>query len=178
MSLRRLKAAFQYHIALTPPYFVRAIRDRRNYALAAYIFEQDGARLTREDLEQGLIWLGAAKSPQTEDERAALAARIGKHPQAAYISTSVMTSCLLTAADEHEAELFAALVNFPTVKDMDDSQWDQVLFYALPKGHPDKKRMETRDFDDRDGHPDILWMLEIVRQGHATARKRSSTPKP
>lgn len=166
MKFSYLRPAITHAFSRQKKSLTAVIHDNKDAAMAAYLLEHHTGEYKAEDLGLGLVWL--TELAGTGHKAWLEAARLlRQHPEAAKISETVIESCMISCARHANVALMEELVLFPQIKNFTSRAWDGVLFDCLPKGDPEKKRIEQRHFEDKDGDPRIL---EIVRRTMARAK--------
>ncbi|MDD9901822.1 MAG: hypothetical protein OXT65_12670 [Alphaproteobacteria bacterium] len=160
MKFQHLRPALSYAAARQKPRLPHVIQDKKDAGLALYILEKKPETLDATSLGLSLIW-ATGQSHTEKNKWMQVLQALRNHPKAPDILPYTLRGCLVDAATEHNVEAVKTLVSFPQVSAIPARDWDDVLFYVLPKGDPEKKRIEKRAFEDREGHPEIL---NIVRQ--------------
>ena len=171
MNLRNFATSLRYHFAKTPPRLADAVR-HRDAAMASYILECRTGDMSALALGHAMIWAGDAQG----DAWVGVLQKIRNHPQADGIAKTLIVDALGSASRRDNVAMAAVLLSFPQVRGMTAGDWDSVLFECLPKGDPEKKRIENRSFTDRDGHPAILAMVRRAMAGEASPERSSVAP--
>jgi hypothetical protein len=167
--MKHFKTALRYAFSRHKKTLASAALDG-DAAMTAYLLECNKRRFTSTEL--GLALIGAVGAANARDKDwLRIAKNIRQQPQAPGIEPYVIGSCLVDCAAKKDIPLAQILLSFPQVAQI--KNWDDVLFNCLPKGDPEKKRIEKRDFVDTDGSPEILTMVK-----QAMAAPAPVVPKP
>jgi hypothetical protein len=160
MSLRDFAVALRYRFAKDAPRLSAVVRDG-DAAMAAYLLTRHPEDQNEVALGHGLVY-AIEKAGAGSEEWLRVVRLIRGHENAAAIVDCLVGSALGAAARKMNVDMARELLSFPQVAALKAHEWDQILFECLPQGDPEKKRIETRNFEDRDGHPEILAMVRAA----------------
>ena len=169
--------AIRYNFAKEAPRLSVVIKDR-DLNMAGYLLERHPADLDNVALGHGMIYAVENAGVDHQDWLRVVRS-IRRHPGAAMIDACLIRSALGSTARNMNEGMAQELLSFPQIAALDSHDWDQILFECLPKGDPEKKRIEKRNFEDREGHPGILAMVRAAMAGGvATAARGALQPRP
>lgn len=160
MQLKNLGPAIRRAFS-APKSLTEIIHKDRDAAMASYVLEHHAGRIEAAELGHALIW-AVNEAGKNEKKWLATIQLLRAHNAAADICPSVIASCLYESATDKTVHIAAELLKFPQINAFAASGWDGILFACLPKDDPEKRRIEKRNFDDKDGHPEILKMVRAA----------------
>ena len=160
MGLRDFATAVRYRFASVPPRLSDVVKDG-DVDMAAYMLARHPEDLNEVALGHGLVYAVENAGAGSEDWLRVVRL-IRAHEGAAAIADCLVGSALGATARKMNVDMARELLCFPQVAALKAHEWDQILFECLPQGDPEKKRIETRNFEDRDGHPEILRMVRAA----------------
>jgi hypothetical protein len=168
-----LKRAFGYDKNL-----LNTISKDKDATMAAYLLEEHPEDIDATHLGLSHVFaVGEACDNRNKNYKKwrPIIEKMHQHRAFADVSHDIIGDALNHSAGEHNVELFKILINLPQVPHISSYRWDDILMSSLPKGDPEKRRIEKRKFKDRDGHPEILKM---VRQAMPADEQKRRSPAP
>lgn len=165
---RHILAALKYAALRRKPTLEQAIRRDRDIAMARYLLDRHADKWDAFELGRALMWASVA-APDDPRGWLDVVTQIAAHARAVDICPSMIQQTILQSAQHHDIALARFLFTQPQVQHISRDGWKDVLMEVLPKGHPYKRVIEKRDFDDKDGCPEILAMVEQFTQKHKKA---------
>lgn len=170
MKAKYFKSALQYAAWRKKKNLYLVINKDEDARMAAYILEHRKDTLDAGILGISLVW-AVHLAGKDSKKWLNVTQLIHQHPEVEKIDPYSISGVLYDCALNKNVSLMRELLSFPQVPWIKD--WDQVLFASLPKGDPEKRRIEQRAFEDTDGDPEILKM---VRETMARTAKPSKKP--
>jgi len=165
MKLSHFRPAVQYYFGASHATLNGAVHNG-DAAMASYLLEHHPGTEDGAGLGLALIYV-TDKAGADGKAWAEIVRQIRQQPHADTIRPSVVGNCLTCAASNRNEGMVQALLQAfaPQVSALTAADWDHVLFECLPKGDPEKRRIEKRNFEDREGHAGILTMVRAAMGG-------------
>lgn len=142
----------------------------RDLAMAQYLLDRHAEKWDGMELGRAMMWAAVA-APDNPPGWLAVIKKITTHPIVNGIDQIMVQQSILQAAKHQDVALARFLLALPQVAHIEKDGWDAILMETLPKGHPYKRVIETRDFTDVDGNPEIQEMVD-----DAMARSKKTRP--
>lgn len=175
---RHVRTALRYALSRNKPSLEQAIMRDRDLAMADYLLDTQADTWDAMHLGRSLMWAAVA-APANPQGWLEIVRKIAAHDQAAAICPTMVQQAILQTAQLHDHAMARFLFSLPQVARISKRGWDDIMMETLHKGHPYKRVIERRAFEDRDGDAEIQAMVDdVLARQKAARRKTSPAVKP